>query len=843
MEFENIKELQPYIESAEYLYKTNAGYKLRSDYYDSYINCEVKDKTIMYEAFFGRGITCNPGELFRYLLNDPRFADYEHIWSLENSIHRESIIAQYADYSNVRFVEPKSKEYFDALSSSKYLINNVAWQYYFSKKPEQVVINTWHGIPLKFLGYDVPNGNVDVANVARNFYMSDFLISPVKFTTEIYKNAYKLNGLYNGNVIETGYPRVDATVKRDKAALKKELEAYGVPYDENKKLILYAPTWKGEKYASPDVAIDEYDEFLRIVSEQIDTDEYQVLFKPHQIVYKTMLDKGIVRENFVPAVVNTNVLLGVADVLVSDYSSIFFDFLATGRPIYFYINDVDVYKQMRGLYFNIEDLPGPVAQSVEQLALWLKDTSTYSTLFNYENYEKAVKKFVTFEDGNVCQRVVDAIFFDDRTNCLRLETEKKKILIHTDKILTNGISFSAYNLISKINTDKYDVTFYSAGDRNVAIEYLEKFPKDVRVLFRSGANPLNVITDARRQYCLENGIVQVDNDPMFPTEFYRMEHARNFGDIKFDCIINFSGFSAYFANIYFSSKYCPQLTWMHSVMQSEYNNRVSNGKFVFQNMLNCVYKLYPYLDKCVSCSRTTMIENRKALATDETYDKFGYAKNLMDADRVLNGKDNKCVITLNGKRYFYIVTNENEERLIPCPNDSGLNFAAVGRLSGEKNYEGLIKAFAKFVEDNPEARLYILGDGPLRNDLRKLINSLDMRDNVVLTGNVANPFAIIGECDCFVLPSFYEGQPMVLLEARALGLPIIVSDFATVKDSIFENGQLIIGMEIDDIYNALVKFKNGEVPNEFVFDYNKYNEEAIAEFEKNVDECLNNYEK
>ena len=75
---------------------------------------------------------------------------------------------------------------------------------------------------------------------------------------------------------------------------------------------------------------------------------------------------------------------------------------------------------------------------------------------------------------------------------------------------------------------------------------------------------------------------------------------------------------------------------------------------------------------------------------------------------------------------------------------------------------------------------------------------------------------------------------MVILEARVLGLPIIVSDFDTVKDSMYDNGQLLIGTDVDDIYNALVAFKDGKVPNEYKFDAAQYNREAMEEFEKAI---------
>lgn len=827
MQFEN--ELKPYIEDKELLYNTNKNYRLRSDYYDSYISCEIKEKTIMYEAFFGRGITCNPGELFKFLLNDSRFSDWEHIWSLEESEFRDDIIAQYSQYDNVKFVVPFTKEYFDALSSAKYLINNSTWQNYFSKKEGQVVVNTWHGIPLKSMAYDAATSDNRPDNTVRNFLFSDYVISPVEFTTDNFKTAFKLDGIFEGKIIEAGYPRIDATFNSSRQNLKKELEKYGVEYDDNKKLILYAPTWKGNNFSSPDITIGEYDKILDTINSHIDTDEYQVLFKPHQIVYKTMVQNGVVKKEYIPAQINTNVLLGATDVLISDYSSIFFDFLVTGRPIYFYVPDLEEYKTSRGLYFSIENLPGPVTKDIIELAQWLENIDNYKQLFDYANYENAVKKFVSNDDGNACKRVVDAVFFGDDSNCKTLKTNKKKLLIHMDMILLNGISFSLFNLINNLDTNKYDVTFFSNGSMDIAAPYLKGFPKDIRVLLRNGANPVNPETDARKVYCIDKAIIQEDNNPIFPTEFYQMEYNRCFGDAKFDCIINFSGFSAFYANMYYSRKSCRQLIWMHSVMQSEYK-RVSDGKFVFKEKLNCIYKLYKYLDKYVSCSKTTMLENRRDLATDETYHRFTYAKNLINAQRVLDGRDNKSIVEFNGREYIY-VSDKESETIIPKPNNSGLCFVTVGRLAYGKNHDLLIKAFAKFSNDNPDAMLYIIGDGPLKSQLRKLISSLKLTDKVILTGNLTNPFAVMDNCDCFILPSTYEGQPMVILEARILGLPIIVSNFATVKDSMYENGQLVIGMETEDIYEALVKFKNGQVPNEFKFDYKRYNEEAIAEFE------------
>ena len=105
---------------------------------------------------------------------------------------------------------------------------------------------------MKYLGYDMPDGNIEVANAIRNFLFTDYLLSPVPYMTEIYRKAYKLEGIYPGEVLEVGQPRVDTTIHASREQLAKELERYGVAYDPTKKLILYAPTFRG-KYGSPEI--------------------------------------------------------------------------------------------------------------------------------------------------------------------------------------------------------------------------------------------------------------------------------------------------------------------------------------------------------------------------------------------------------------------------------------------------------------------------------------------------------------------------------------------------------------------------------------------------------------
>jgi glycosyltransferase involved in cell wall biosynthesis len=217
-------------------------------------------------------------------------------------------------------------------------------------------------------------------------------------------------------------------------------------------------------------------------------------------------------------------------------------------------------------------------------------------------------------------------------------------------------------------------------------------------------------------------------------------------------------------------------------------------------------------------------------------------KNFVDVRRM----DNLCA--MDDVRHYdgqdYIVANEDQQRgsivaqmlpLIPATDEKGNRnhrFVTVGRFSGEKNHDHLIHAVHKLRQEGQPVYLYILGNGPLKTDMEALVNSLGLNDCVFMPGNVANPFAVMKNCDCFILPSLHEGQPMVIHEARGLKMPIIVSNFSSVGGVLVEDGQLVIGTEVEDIYRGMMKFIDGEVPAGYEYDIHTYNREAYAEFEK-----------
>ena len=157
-------------------------------------------------------------------------------------------------------------------------------------------------------------------------------------------------------------------------------------------------------------------------------------------------------------------------------------------------------------------------------------------------------------------------------------------------------------------------------------------------------------------------------------------------------------------------------------------------------------------------------------------------------------------------------------------------FVTVGRLSPEKNHERLLRSFAAVHRSRPETRLVIIGAGPLEARLRLLQAELSLTDSVHLVGQLDNPFPTVAAADVFVLSSDYEGQPMVILEALTLGLPVVSTAFGSVMDAFPEGSGLIVDPDVDSLADGMLEALDREW-GRIAFDAEAYNAEVVLEFE------------
>jgi CDP-glycerol glycerophosphotransferase (TagB/SpsB family)/glycosyltransferase involved in cell wall biosynthesis len=834
----------------------------------------IDEHSVLYESFSGNGMLCNPEAIFRSLLADEDMHHLRHTWVLASLDDYASTVAEFADDPRVRFVELESPQYYAALATAKYVVNNATFPPQFGKREGQIYLNTWHGTPLKAMGYEVPHGALDTGNIVRNLASADYLLAPNDRTEQMYLDAYRMRNLYRGKIIRAGSPRVDRQFGSDeeRTAIKNRLREAGVELDDAQQVVLFAPTWKGNFYA-PTNDVRQLRAVLDELSAQIDTRKYRLLLKVHQRVYRYAAADPALRGMLVPDAIPANQVLGVTDVLVTDYSSIFVDFLATGRPILFYAPDIDDYEAARGLDLPVEQWPGPVCRAVDELAGALKQLGSGSAddpaCAHAPAYAAARERFTAREDGEAARHVIDIVFrghAEDHDVAEGFGDSRTPLLIYLGGMRANGISRSALCLLDNLDYDRYDVTVtYQHTRLTSKRKLIDQINPRARHFPRIGGINGGKIGVHGLLKVERRSTQQFRRSTARHAELLRDEWARSYGASEFDYVADFSGYDPLWTQLFgYRSKGVFSI-WMHSDMRSESQNPGKSSRH--HACLKAVSGLYGTADRLVSVSPALAEVNREKLADVATPERFTYARNTIDYHMILHlgfgadvdgarpaadaehtGQDVDAgpaavaadltdlsgsvnrLVTLHG---VDAVGDEVQRRLtiadVLPPAPGVRTFVTAGRLSPEKNHERLIRAFDVVHRRDAATRLVILGSGVLQARLAALVDKLGLTAAVRLAGYRESPYGVLANSDCYVLSSDYEGQPMTLLEASVLGLPVVTTDFDTVRGALPEGHGRIVSPTVDGLAEGMLAFLRGNIPSH-PFDYAGYNRDATQEF-------------
>lgn len=359
---------------------------------------ELQPHTVVFEAFMGKKYACSPKALYQAMLADPYYASWKKIWAFRNPEDYRFL----EEDKNTQVIAYRKKEYYQAYARAKYWITNSRLPREVVPKPGQEYVQCWHGTPLKKLGFDLEHyaENKGSLREVRENYLREArkftrMPSPSPFYTEKMISAFHLKELGKENILlEKGYPRNDrlfSVTEREIAKIRRKLS---IP--EGKKVILYAPTWRenqhipGEGYRYRLQA--DFHEWKRTLR-----GEYVILFRAHYFI-SNLFDFDAFGD-FVRDVSDwddVNDLYLISDILITDYSSVFFDFAVLERPIIFYMYDYDVYKnEMRDFYFDIRILPGPVVKTQEELLKSVMDLPQIVEKYQ-ERYERFNEMFNPF---------------------------------------------------------------------------------------------------------------------------------------------------------------------------------------------------------------------------------------------------------------------------------------------------------------------------------------------------------------------------------------------------------------------------------------------------------------
>ena len=796
----------------------------------------LQPRTVLYESFAGNGVLCNPEAIFRELLSSRDLDDLRHVWVLDDPKRHPGIRREFAGDDRVRFIRRGSFAYHRALATSGYLVNNATFPPEFGKREGQVYLNTWHGTPLKSMGYDMPDGARESANTMRNFLSADFLLAQNPFMTErMYADAYRLRGAFRGVVLEEGYPRVDRQFMDHEGFLagRERLERAGLEL-RGRSIILYAPTWKGDSFARPEDDAAELVRATRRLQDLLGDDEYVVLLKTHQSVHALARRNPEFRSVLVPNDIPTNVVLGLTSILVTDYSSIFFDFLASDRPIIFYTPDAADYASGRGTYFSPDELPGPVTAELTAVASIILAERDGAMLTSSPTYRGWRERFAGRDDGGSARRVVDAVFRGriDTARAISLGDDRTPVLLYLGGMRSNGITSSALNLLRAIDHDAYDVSVLitrPAGGQALANQRL--IDPRVRQFHRVGGMNGGKLPHLWRERSERRASGDEHRETPAQAALWDEEWQRCVGDTRFAAAVDFSGYSPFWATLMLHAPGAQHSIWLHNDLARE-EHREIRGRRRMARSLRAVFALYPQFERLVSVSPSLAAVNRDSFAgrLGIEPDRFTSARNLVDVERVLDGAG-EDVRTLAG----HPVDEFTGEVATPSWASELMHregttwFVTVGRFSREKNQARLLRAFALVAARHPSARLLVVGYGPLRTELESLVSSLGLTGRAHVVGPFANPFAIVAASDCFVLSSDYEGQPMVLLEAAILTMPIVSVRFASVGDALSGSAVRIVEQDDAALAAGMAAYLAGAV-RPSTLDAAAYSAECIREF-------------
>lgn len=360
--------------------------------------------TIIFESFGGRQVSDSPYAIYR--LFTELYPGFTFVWSIDRSLKK------FCKQNQIPYVVRRTSKWVRALEKSSYWISNARFPAWVKKPSYVTYIQTWHGTPLKKLGLDIENVSMPGTTTSKyhdNFVKEanrwDALVSPNDYSTQIFRSAFG----FNNQILKVGYPRNDELINTEPDEITALKESMGIPLD--KKVVLYAPTYRDNQFAEKGKYTFELPFSLDDFKKQFGEDTVLIL-RMHYLIANAMDISDYT--DFVydfSSHPNISDLYLVSDMLITDYSSVFFDYAYLKRPILFYPYDYHLYKdELRGFYLDYEkNLPGQIANNEKELLSGIADGLKHPDMSEDPKFMKFYNRFCSIDDGLSSLKVVNYV--------------------------------------------------------------------------------------------------------------------------------------------------------------------------------------------------------------------------------------------------------------------------------------------------------------------------------------------------------------------------------------------------------------------------------------------------
>ncbi|MTV81252.1 CDP-glycerol glycerophosphotransferase family protein [Secundilactobacillus folii] len=376
---------------------------------DGFICLRSKKSLIIFESFNGNDINDNPAAIYQALVKTKPELRPSAYFGVKPKRYR----ALHAKYPEIKLVKRFSFKWVWLMAHAGYWVFNSRLPNWWRKNKGTTYIQTWHGTPLKHLGVDIEHVAIP-GTKTEDYYRQftreasrwDYLIAPNDYSKQIFRSAFQ----FHNQFLDIGYPRNDVLYQQNQPAIIRQLKQQLVG-DAKATVVTYAPTWRDDDAIKTGQYHFELPFNLQRFFEQVD-DRTILVLRPHYLVKDHIDIHGF--EDRVKIIADEDIakLYLVSDLLITDYSSVMFDFANLNRPMLFYAYDLEHYRdQLRGFYFDYQaEIPGPLATNERQFDKYLKQ---FSTSHDFQNYQSQMagfnQKYCVWEDGTASQKVADLI--------------------------------------------------------------------------------------------------------------------------------------------------------------------------------------------------------------------------------------------------------------------------------------------------------------------------------------------------------------------------------------------------------------------------------------------------
>ncbi len=779
---------------------------LKKDYID--------DNAILLESQQGNDINGNMFYILQEIAENPQYKGYKLYFSCRRKSKKKikTILNNY-NIKNVTLAPVYSFKYMKALATAKYLFNDNTFLPYFNKKDGQIYVNTWHGTPLKTLGKSIKNSMHTIGNAQKNFLFADYLLYPNEYTMEHMIEDYMLKNIVNNKCVLNGYPRntILFDKKRAEEIHKKEAKDYN-------KVYAYMPTWRGALGDVNEDANKQQKAYLDAIDSKLCDDE--ILFvNLHPIAIKNLDLSGYKHIKKFPEQYETYDFLNCTDCLITDYSSVFYDYAVTRKKCILFAYDEEEYFADRGVYKPFSDLPFPKVTTVDEVINELRSPKQYDDT-------DFINEYCSYDCPDATKNLLKLVFegkTSDKTVVKNMPCNgKQNVLMYVGNLDKNGITTSVLNLLKNVDRSKYN--YYVCFPSSKAKDHqgtIASLPDGVSYIPTHGGMNLSVFKNiwwhAFLMSCLiKFNFIKVDFINKLLKYEWAPEVKRNFGNAHFDNVIQFNGYSPRYI-LFFAGFDCNKSIYVHNDMVEEIKTKGNQR----QDILEYAYSTYDN----VALVTEDLIEPTSTFVKNT--DHFKITHNVISYNEIIE-RGNLEMMFDEGATQCNIEFSQLKEIL---ESDAKV-IVTVGRYSPEKGHERMIDAFNKVWQENNNTYFVIIGgyqNYGLYDKLRERIKTLPCGNNVILIMSMTNPLPVIKACDGFLLGSFYEGFGLVIAEADILGLPVVSTDITGPRLFMKKNNGTLVENTDEGVEKGFRLLIDGKVPI-LTTDYKKYNENAVNEF-------------